>query len=356
MGTGTATTGVVANADGNLFDVTGHQADLRLAIVNIGTQATRTAAVTNVFSFDKGSLSMESLTMSTKTTTGTGIMLSTMNLGGGSRRSAPAPGWRLPWRRIRPLVWHSTAVMNITGGDVTVKGDVVKGAQGSGGSSSATVNLVGGSLDMEGHNIGSSTASVQLNAEAGRLLNLGEYNGGSGALNKNGTGTLIMDGNNTYTGPTVVNAGALELHGNLSGTTSVAVGLNATLILQETNVLNNSAELSLNGGVFNTGGFSEGGLSLGGVYSPGLGLLSVNASSIIDFGAGSGSQLLFAGVGSHTPGQTLSITNWNGSGTGSSFCDDRLLFAGTVGRLHQPLCADRHQLQRRARLQCLPTG
>jgi len=54
-------------------------------------------------------------------------------------------------------------------------------------------------------------------------------NAGAGSLTMNGAGTLVLSGANTYTGPTNVESGTLEVNGSLSATTTVYVGCGATL-------------------------------------------------------------------------------------------------------------------------------
>ena len=54
-------------------------------------------------------------------------------------------------------------------------------------------------------------------------------NAGAGGLTMNGAGTLVLSGVNTYTGPTNVENGTLEVNGSLSATTTVYVGCGATL-------------------------------------------------------------------------------------------------------------------------------
>ncbi len=235
-GTGVATaTGVQ-----NTFDVTGHNADLLFGAVAIGTQSTRGDTLTNVFSFDTGTLDMTSLTMSVKTGTplaGVPLVSSTLNLGGGTvtigsgilqmGQAATATNQAVATINVTggtvsigatagtaitmasaATNTTATASLNLTGGTTTVNGNIVR-ALGA-GTSSATVNLDGGTLDMTGSNIGSAAQNVTFVAAAGTLKNLGELNGG-GTLTKTTGGTLVLAGTNTYTGKTVISAGKLSI-------------------------------------------------------------------------------------------------------------------------------------------------
>jgi len=56
---------------------------------------------------------------------------------------------------------------------------------------------------------------------------------GTGSLNQNGLGTLILTGSSNYTGATAVSAGTLQVNGVL-GTTAVTVQSGATLAGQGT--------------------------------------------------------------------------------------------------------------------------
>jgi autotransporter-associated beta strand protein len=241
MGTTGGSTGVpTAVGLQNTFDVTGHNADLFLGAVAIGTQATRGDTLNNVFSFDAGTLDMTTLTMSVKTGTplaGTHIVNSTLNLGGGtvligniaqmgqastSDNKANATinvtggnvtigtgsGTAITMASAGTGT-QATGLLNLTGGTTTVTGDIVK--TGGAGTTSATVTVNGGLLDMSGKNIGTGASAVVLNAQSGTLQNLNELNGGA-VLTKTTGGTLIMQGVNTYTGGTAINAGILQVN------------------------------------------------------------------------------------------------------------------------------------------------
>ena len=197
---------------------------------------------------------------------------------------------------------------------------VVGNAAGQQITGSITNNSTGSTL--LGSNSGSLTVSGQISGTAGlRLSNTAAAAGG-------GSGTVLLTGNNIFTGPTVVATGdnGVAAVGSTTGQalgTTISVAVNSgTLRWDVSNQINNLATVTLNGGTMNLNGFSEGAAGTNGV-----GALTLNATSIINFGAGSSSIIQFSGVGSQTQGQVLQITNWNGVPvTGGS--GDRLLFGG----------------------------
>ncbi len=153
-------------------------------------------------------------------------------------------------------------------------------------------------------------------------------------LTKAGAGTMVVTSQSDYKGATVIAAGIMDVQGSLSGTASIQVNTGGTLLLSGNNVINNVAEVILNGGKLQTGlaGTSEG--SGGATPTVGLGLLTLSLNSTLDFGTGAAGLLSFAGLGTHTGGTTLTIENWSGNWNGSGFGEgvdglhDRLIFAG----------------------------
>jgi autotransporter-associated beta strand protein len=267
MGTTGGATGVgTAAGVQNTFDVTGHNADLLLSAVAIGTQATRGDTLTNIFSFDTGTLDMTSLTMSVKMGTGqTGskTVNSTVNLGGGTVLigTIAQMGQTSTAGNIANATLNVTGGMvtigtgsgtaitmasantgttangaiNLTGGATTVTGSIV--STGGAGTTSAVVTLNGGTLNMSGNSIGTGVQNIAFAAQSGALSGLAELNGG-GVLDKTTTGILSLGNGNAYTGGTTVSAGTL-LATNTTGsaTGSGAVSTLAGSVLGGTGII-----------------------------------------------------------------------------------------------------------------------
>ena len=148
---------------------------------------------------------------------------------------------------------------------------------------------------------------------------------GAGNVVKTGPGTQILTGNSSYTGPTTVTGGTLEVSGQLSGTVSVAVSNGGTLELASINSINTVAHLSLSSGTLQVlAGEAEGMGDL--TVGPGASTMSLGAtSSIIGF--------LDSSANAWTG--TLAITNWNGYSAGGG--SDEILFTEADGITAAPL-------------------
>jgi autotransporter-associated beta strand protein len=154
---------------------------------------------------------------------------------------------------------------------------------------------------------------------------------GPGLVRKNGAGTVVLTGANTFAGGTSVDGGTLTLSTGsassaLGATSGVTVNSGGTLMLGADHQINNAATMTLNGGTFALGGKLEGAAG-----STGVGALTLTATSTIDFAVGATNSIVqFSGLGTHTAGTLLQIANWNGipnTGIGT----ERLLFAGATG-------------------------
>jgi autotransporter-associated beta strand protein len=121
---------------------------------------------------------------------------------------------------------------------------------------------------------------------------------GAGGITKQGTGTLIVTGNNSYTGAVAVDAGVLNLNSSVGGaaatTSSVSVANGATLLLSQSDQVSNTAAVTLSGGTIQrASGVSE-------VF----GSLNLTASSFLDFSGGTAGTIEFSGI-SYTPSALL---------------------------------------------------
>ena len=97
-----------------------------------------------------------------------------------------------------------------TGGDLTLGGGSLDlgGTGQTVGAVSVTAAAAGGDTISSGSLTGASYAASNAAGEAIISANLA---GGAAGLAKSGDGTLTLSGNNTYTGPTSISAGALKL-------------------------------------------------------------------------------------------------------------------------------------------------
>jgi autotransporter-associated beta strand protein len=97
----------------------------------------------------------------------------------------------------------------------------------------SNLNVAGGTFNLGGFNetLGSITGSGNITLGSGNITTNSTTNStfsglisGTGALTKNGTGTLTLSGANTYNGTTTINAGTLSVSGT---TSSSAITINS---------------------------------------------------------------------------------------------------------------------------------
>ncbi len=178
---------------------------------------------------------------------------------------------------------------SITGsGALTLGGDIAinSGSGANGASIGAPISLGA-----------ARTITVADDASASTDLTISGAISGAYAITKAGAGKMILSGANGYTGATNINAG--------------------TLALGAANRINNSSNLLLNGGTFNTGG-----------YTDTLGTLAITDNSTIALGSGA-HNLVFSNSSavSWTSLKTLSVTGW--AGTAGATGSDGKIFFGT---------------------------
>ncbi len=212
-----------------VVDFSAHNVDAKIDALTMARRTgTGSAGSTATLSFDTGTLEVASVNMAVATNLGmTGGNSATINIGGGTATFGAIT------MSTNSGSGTTTGTLNFTGGTTTLNGNIVKGA---GTNNTANLNLNGASavLDMTGKNITSLTNITYTN---GLLKNLGTVDTGitlagtgsrvfeqatdisgqiQGAiigtglgLTKQGAGTLVLSGTNTYDGATQVDGGFL---------------------------------------------------------------------------------------------------------------------------------------------------
>ena len=121
----------------------------------------------------------------------------------------------------------ASSALNLNGGIVHINGDITDA-----GSGVSTFILDAATLDMHNFAIGAGPSPIDnIQFRSGTLKNVAQINNGAG-LTKTGPGTLYLNTNNTYTGPTNINTGTLFVvnsTGSATGTGLVTVSAGATL-------------------------------------------------------------------------------------------------------------------------------
>ncbi|MFZ5677586.1 MAG: autotransporter-associated beta strand repeat-containing protein [Pseudomonadota bacterium] len=164
--------------------------------------------------------------------------------------------------------------INVTSGDVTVTGNFDNSNGGkislSGGDMSGVSTLtngMGGSVDVgAGRTLsvetftstaGSTTGSGTITAADAINLSSGTYAtvfSGTGKLTKSGTGTVILTGENTYSGGTTIEAGTLQIgDGGTTGSITGDVTNDGTLAFNRSNELTFDGDISGSGRLTKSG-------------------------------------------------------------------------------------------------------
>jgi len=238
---------------------------------------------------------------STLTLTGANTYVARTFVSGGSLRAASnsALGATSAGFNNATFVYGGGA-LELAGGITTPERLYLNGA-GVGGAGAlrnfAGNNTVTGDITIGWTGPGVAAANASIGAEAGTTLTLTGVVNGPNAVTKVGAGTLILNGANTWTGATTVDAGTLQLG--------------------QAAALPNATVLTVNGGTLDLNGFSRTVTSLsgtGGAITLGAGTLTVNQAAAGTFaGAISGSGGLVKNGAT-----TLTLTGANGYSGGTT--------------------------------------
>jgi autotransporter-associated beta strand protein len=176
----------------------------------------------------------------------------------------------------------------------------------SGGGNTGTIRYTAASAGTDwGARFKNSTGTIRLDTDGHNVALAGAIDSSNTqGLVKSGSGSLTLSGANAYTGTTSVTAGVLELASTggaaAGGTSALSVGTGATLLLSQSDQVNNGATVTLSGGTIQrASGVSE-------VF----GNLNLTAASALDFGNGSSGFLRFGTYAQDTESALLTVQNF----------------------------------------------
>ncbi len=222
----------------------------------LSTVATIASALTGTGGVNKSDLGTLILTAANTYTGGTTISAGTLQIGNGGTSGTIAGN----------ITDNSALVFNRSdavtyAGSISGTGSLTQAGTGtltltgantySGGTTVAAGTLVGNTTSLTGNIV--DNAALVFNQTT-----TGTYSGvisGSGSLTKTGAGTLILIGDNTYTGGTLISQGILQIgNGGTTGAIQGDVVNNATLVFNRSGTYNFPGTITGSGAVIITGG------------------------------------------------------------------------------------------------------
>jgi fibronectin-binding autotransporter adhesin len=202
----------------------------------------------------------------------------------------------------------SAAGLGATTGNLTVSGGVLN-LNGNSPTVGTVTLTSGGIADSSGFaSLTGASYIVQSGTVGASLTGIGV------TLTKTGTGTVALNGNNSYNGATAVNAGTLLVNGSLDPGTVVSVA--ASAILTGSGSIPGSTSVAT-GGIIQAGNNGSGQLSLGSLTFNGSGI--INFSSLGNYTAAPGVNVTgFGGLTTTSP-INISVATLNGASIGSTY-------------------------------------
>jgi fibronectin-binding autotransporter adhesin len=192
-----------------------------------------------------------------------------------------------------------------TAGTVTVGGtvDTYNGLNFDPASGN-TYTLTSGTINLAG----SSPSANAITVATGDTAIISTILAGSNGMTKNGTGTVRLDGANTYSGATTINAGTLQANvaDALQNTSSITVNNGGSLLISATNSVGDAANL-----ILNSGNATAGLVLSGNSRHDVMGSLTLSSNSVIDMGTGTGNVWLSFNDLTAVLTNTTRLSIWN---------------------------------------------
>ena len=216
----------------------------------------------------------------------------------GSMASALVSGPGSIWTSDRieiGMVDNAVGSLSITNGGTVITGGI------DAGFGTKSLILEGGTLDLRDGSIGDVGRFISTHLRSGTLRNVEQLNGGTGPLTKKTTGLLAIEGNNGYTGATLVNEGTLRVVGTISQSSGVTVSNGARFEAASTQALK---KLTVNNGglaVITPGAgnrlLDTGALTLAGATNAWTGKVDITNNNMIVHSTGAGRAADYAARG-----------------------------------------------------------
>jgi autotransporter-associated beta strand protein len=164
-------------------------------------------------------------------------------------------------------------------GDNTYNGNITLAA-------ASRISSEAGSLTVGG-NVTLASNTLTVATSAGNATFSGRISG-TGSLVKDGAGTQVLSGNNTYTGTTTVNSGTLQANAAnaLGATSQVLMNNGGSFLVSASDSVSDNAAINLNGGT----------LAIGGGVGEVVGALTLSANSTIDMNGVGNTWISFASL------------------------------------------------------------